>query len=144
MLFRISKKTHLKCGIDVFTHLMSLQQGFSSSNVLGQLIGRHKPSDSIDPRHEISEEERNRFVKNLLHYEVVGFCTFHLISLPEVTEEALQVMGVAQFFFALVCATHQAAPGCVQLGALLLDVIYSLRMRLNQTLCSLTKRIHLP
>jgi len=51
---------------------------------------------------------------------------------------------VAQFFFALVSTTHQATPGSVQLGALLLDVVHSLRMRLNQTLCGLPKRVHLP
>lgn len=62
---------------------------------------------------------------------------------PEVTEEALQVMGVAQLVLALVSTTHQTAPGCVQLSALLLDVIHSLGMRLDQTLCGLTQRVHL-
>lgn len=72
------------------------------------------------------------------------FISFYISFSPEVTEEALQVVRVAQFFFALVSTTHQAAPGCVQLSALLLDVIHSLWMRLNQTLSSLTQWVHLP
>lgn len=68
---------------------------------------------------------------------------FFAISSPEVRQEALQIMGVAQFIFALVGSSHQTAPRCVQLGAFLLNVVNSLRVRLDQTLCCLSKRVHL-
>lgn len=50
---------------DVFgsiQYLMSLQQGFSSSDVFGQLVRGHEPSDAIDPGHEISVRKMHRFV----------------------------------------------------------------------------------
>lgn len=62
---------------------------------------------------------------------------------PKVREEALQVVGVAKLVFALVSTTHQAAPGGVQLSALFLDIIHSLRVGLDQTLCRLSERVHL-
>lgn len=52
-------------------------------------------------------------------------------------------MGVAQLVLALVSSTHQAAPGRVELGALLLDVVHSLRVGLDQTLCRLAQGVHL-
>lgn len=63
--------------------------------------------------------------------------------LPEVREEALQVVGVAQLVLALVCSAHQAAPGRVELGALLLDVVHSLGVGLDQPLCRLAQGVHL-
>ena len=52
-------------------------------------------------------------------------------------------MGVSQLVLALVSSSHQAAPGGVQLGALLLDVIHGLGVGLDQTLCRLAQRVHL-
>lgn len=52
-------------------------------------------------------------------------------------------MGVAQLVFALVGPSYQAAPGGVQLGALLLDVVHCLWVGLDQTLRCLPKRVHL-
>lgn len=52
-------------------------------------------------------------------------------------------MRVAELFLALVGSSHQAAPGCVQLCAFLLDVILRLRVRLDKALRCLSKRIHL-
>ena len=64
-------------------------------------------------------------------------------SLPEVGQEALQVVGVAQLVLPLVGATHQAAPGRIQLRALLLDVVHRLGVGLDQTLRRLPQRVYL-
>lgn len=66
-----------------------------------------------------------------------------VLSSPEIREEALQVMGVAKFVFALVSTSYQAAPGSVKFSAFLLDVIHCLWVGLDQTLRCLTKRVHL-
>lgn len=62
---------------------------------------------------------------------------------PEVTEEALQVVGIAQLGLALVGALAQAAPCLVQLGALLLQVLCRLGVGLDQALGRFPKGIHL-
>lgn len=62
---------------------------------------------------------------------------------PEVRQEALQVVGVAQLVLALVSTPHQAAPGRVELRALLLDVVHGLGVGLDQTLSRLPQRVHL-
>lgn len=62
---------------------------------------------------------------------------------PEVREEALQVMRVAELFLALVGSSYQAAPGRVQLGAFLLNVILCLGVRLDEALRRVPERIHL-
>lgn len=80
-------------------------------------------------------------------WQAFGLEAIHVcrsLSSPEVTEEALQVVGVAQFVLALVGTSHEAAPRRVQLSAFLLNIIHSLRMGLDQTLSCLTQRVHLP
>lgn len=62
---------------------------------------------------------------------------------PEVGQETLQVVGVAQLVFALVGTSHQAAPGSVQLCAFLLDVVHCFRVGLDQALCCLSERVNL-
>lgn len=62
---------------------------------------------------------------------------------PEVAEEALQVVGIAQLGLALVGALAQAAPCLVQLGALLLQVLCRLGVGLDQALGRFPKGIHL-
>ena len=62
---------------------------------------------------------------------------------PEVAEEALQVVGMAQLGLALVGALAQAAPRLVQLGALLLQVRCRLGVGLDQALGCFAKGIHL-
>ena len=52
-------------------------------------------------------------------------------------------MGISQLVFALVSATHKAAPGGVQLGALLLDVIYRFGVGLDQTLRRFPQGVYL-
>ena len=52
-------------------------------------------------------------------------------------------MGISQLVFALVSATHQTAPGGVQLGALLLDVVYRFGVGLDQTLRRFPQRVYL-
>lgn len=82
---------------------------------------------------------------SLKNYITTNLTQWHppAVLSPEVREEALKVVGVAKFVFALVSTSHQAAPGSVQLSAFLLDVIYCLRVGLDQTLCCLPKRVHL-
>lgn len=63
--------------------------------------------------------------------------------IPEVREEALQVVGIAQLVLALVCTAHQAAPSRVELSAFLLDVVHSLRVGLDQPLCCLAQGVYL-
>lgn len=52
-------------------------------------------------------------------------------------------MRVRKLVFALISPTHQAAPGSVQLSTLLLNIIHSLRVGLNQTLSHLPQRVDL-
>lgn len=54
--------------------------------------------------------------------------------IPEITKEALQVVGITQLGLALVCALPQAAPRLVQLRALFLQVLGRLRVGLDQAL----------
>lgn len=65
------------------------------------------------------------------------------VWLPEVTQEALQVVGVAQLGLALVRPLPQAAPRLVQLGALLLEVLRGLWVGLDQALGCVPKGVHL-
>lgn len=62
---------------------------------------------------------------------------------PEVTEEALQVVGVAQLGLALVRALSQAAPRLVQLRALFLQVLGRLGVGLDQALGGLPQGVDL-
>ena len=62
---------------------------------------------------------------------------------PEVAEEALQVVGVAQLGLALVGTLAQAAPCLVQLSALLLQALCRLGVGLDQALGCLPERVHL-
>ena len=117
---------------------MSLQQSFCSGHVLGQLLRGHQASDAVDPGHQVPD--KSPVVRALL-----GACTppGGPRGSPEVGQEALQVVGVGQLVLALVGPAHQAAPGGVQLAALVLDVLQRLRVGLDQALGRLPQRVDL-
>ena len=94
--------------------LVPLQKSLGSSDVLGQFLGGHQSSDAVDPRHQVSD----------------------------VRQEALQVVGVAQLVLALVGSSNQNAPCCVELGALLLDIVHGLGVRLDESLRGLPQRVY--
>lgn len=82
-------------------------------------------------------------MKNMIKINKRALTSPSLPLLPEVRQEALQVVGVAQLVLALVGSAHQAAPRRVELGALLLDVVHGLRVGLDQPLCRLAQGVNL-